>query len=211
MNHPQYPLIDPASDLESLVKGLVKITCDLQAHVRQNKPTVQTHRIGLTVNDEVRLQELPALEPLPPAGLYMERNNPNAYCVSVVNDMDAPLGLVSFTYPVHPDTKGTGWHGLNPIHGLMDPVNFNRLYKPYETREGRSPLIAGHGYYDSKYGDFLAYVKDSVYDPDEMVTFLYPYSREIWNEQIEYRPLHSAWEGKMTAATFLRLFPVKKS
>lgn len=216
---PRAPLFDSEqlgrdfSDMTELAIRLHAIADEIQAQNKKDRRTIQTHRYGISFDDTVRLDELPATEPLPDVGIYVTKRATGDYYVSVVHDTDAPMGMVSFVHPILINrATGKGHTNNQAKYGLMDPASFRRHYVPYLAPEERKPLVPGGAHYDSRHLGFLAFVQESAFEPDDIVTFTYPHARMLVNdERYEFRPQHGVWEGKMTAATFLKLFSVKNT
>lgn len=120
-------------ELEGLLRFVDKFKAraePLIAQIRKGEDrTVDTHRIGNTVEDTVRLDQLPATEPLMAPGFYRYKNIPH-HAVKVVVDMEAPMGFVSFLQPYQmSEDNPPRWHqGHTLAMGRMDPETFRSLF-----------------------------------------------------------------------------------
>lgn len=136
--HPEFDLskrIEEEAELNRIIGTLNDIADELKARNKRSKRTVQTHRYGISFDDSVRLDELPASEPLPDVGIYVTKRATDDYFVSVVHDSDAPMGMVSFVHPILINkATGRGHTNSQAEYGLMDPASFRRHYVKYDPK-----------------------------------------------------------------------------
>lgn len=138
---PRTPLFNSdelARDFSSITELAIRlrgIADEIEAQNKKDRRTIQSHRYGISFDDTVRLDELPATEPLPDVGIYVTKRATGDYYVSVVHDTDAPMGLVSFVHPILVNhATGRGHTNSQAEYGLMDPVSFRRHYVKYDPK-----------------------------------------------------------------------------